>query len=357
MLRQITIRNYRALHAVDVPLRPITVLIGPNDTGKTSFLMAMERLVLGGDISRLDHWRGAPANEIEIIARTEHHTLALHAGGPGKKRRGSSIQYVQSIDDRPQKPEADSAATRASVFGVEEFRLTSNPSLSTAVHNALGGSFMRLQLPSDGPSLSGRGEADVPGPPEIGVRGDGMVAVLDHLARTDRKRFGRFVDAVGEFVPGLEDVTVRVPEATVRLVYVKQDGIELPASNLSAGTRFAIFYTALSFLPEPPALLLIEEPESGMHPHRIAAIVSLLREMSIRSKGRFAQVIFTTHSPYVLDRINLETDQVLVFRRAEDGSRTAEPVDAERLKKFLDEFMLGEIWFNEQEEGLVKRGD
>ena len=37
------------------------------------------------------------------------------------------------------------------------------------------------------------------------------------------------------------------------------------------------------------------------------------------------------------------------------GSRTAEPADAERLKVFLDEFMLGEVWYNEGEEGLVKK--
>ena len=46
---------------------------------------------------------------------------------------------------------------------------------------------------------------------------------------------------------------------------------------------------------------------------------------------------------------------MLVFRRNDDGSRTCEPADAERLKNFLDEFMLGEVWYNEGEDGLVAR--
>jgi hypothetical protein len=57
----------------------------------------------------------------------------------------------------------------------------------------------------------------------------------------------------------------------------------------------------------------------------------------------------------LLDHVDLETDQVLVFSREADGSRTARPVDAERMKTFLDEFMLGEVWFNQSEEGLVAK--
>jgi predicted ATP-dependent endonuclease of OLD family len=66
-----------------------------------------------------------------------------------------------------------------------------------------------------------------------------------------------------------------------------------------------------------------------------------------------AQIILTTHSPHLLDYVDLTQDQVLVFHRNEDGSRGAQPVDAERLKTFLDEFMLGEVWYNEGEAGLT----
>ncbi len=82
----------------------------------------------------------------------------------------------------------------------------------------------------------------------------------------------------------------------------------------------------------------------------------LLREITQgKHGGHAAQVILTTHSPYLLDQVDLSTDQVLVFKRNDDGSRTAEPADAERLKSFLGEFMLGEVWFNEGEAGLVSR--
>ena len=70
--------------------------------------------------------------------------------------------------------------------------------------------------------------------------------------------------------------------------------------------------------------------------------------------GKRVQVVMTTHSPYLLDHIKLPEDQVIVFRRdPSDGSRTATEADHNRLKPFLDQFMLGEVWFKQGEEGLL----
>ena len=69
--------------------------------------------------------------------------------------------------------------------------------------------------------------------------------------------------------------------------------------------------------------------------------------------GRPVQVVLTTHSPYLLDHVTLPQDQVIVFRREDDGTRSAREVDEQRLKAFLDEFMLGEVWFNQGEDGLL----
>jgi predicted ATPase len=117
-----------------------------------------------------------------------------------------------------------------------------------------------------------------------------------------------------------------------------------------------IFFIALTFHPDPPKLILLEEPEMGVHPRRLGEIVGLLREITKGTHGGHpAQIVLTTHSPYLLDHINLDEDQVLVFSRNEDGSRSAEPADAERLRLFLDEFMLGEVWYNQGEGGLIRR--
>lgn len=130
-----------------------------------------------------------------------------------------------------------------------------------------------------------------------------------------------------------------------------ENGLVIPADQASAGVRLIIFFVALAYHPQPPKLVLIEEPENGVHPKRLEEIMNLIRKLSKGEYGGYpVQVIISTHSPYLLDFIDLDNDQILVFKREENGDRTIAPVNKEKLKVFLDEFMLGEIWFNEGEE-------
>ena len=129
----------------------------------------------------------------------------------------------------------------------------------------------------------------------------------------------------------------------------------MPGHSVSAGVTLLTFFLCLAHHPNPPDLVLIEEPENGVHPKRLAQVAGLLRSLTKgEHSGHQAQVIVSTHSPYLLDHVHLPEDEVLVFRRAADGSRTVEPADAAGLKAFLGEFMMGEIWFNRGEDGLVK---
>lgn len=120
--------------------------------------------------------------------------------------------------------------------------------------------------------------------------------------------------------------------------------------------RLVLFFLALRHHPQPPSLVLLEEPENGVHRSRLEDIMSLLRDMTDEHEsGEQVQVLLTTHSPHLLDYVDLDRDQVLVFQRNDDGSCHAEPVDRKRMDAFLGEFMLGEVWYNSHEEGLVKR--
>jgi predicted ATPase len=201
------------------------------------------------------------------------------------------------------------------------------------------------------------GVGDDGGPPAIGKSGEDVPALFDYLLRQDRKRFFAAVDALKNLIPGLEDLNVASPDPRERrLDLTVEKGFKIPADLSSTGVRMLLTFVAMAYHPRPPGLVLLEEPETGVHPERLADIMRLLREITEgKHGGRAAQVIMTTHSPYLLDLVDVEKDQVLVFRRQDDGSRTAEPADAARLKAFLGEFMLGEVWYNQGEEGLVAR--
>ncbi len=291
MIQKVTISAFRALKDVSVELRPLTVLVGPNDSGKSSFLQAIHR-GLSKAYDEGDRWRGSPDNP----------GVGLH-----------SARSVSTIE-----------AFQLPVQGV--------PMLS--------------------PGATGQGS---PGAPPLHEAGANLAAFLDYLLRRDRRRFDQIQAVLRDLVPGLEEIRINTPSAHERAVAVSIDGgFEIPGERLSTGVRLLFFFVALAHHPNPPDVVLIEEPENGVHPQRLRDIMTLLRRLTTGElTGKPAQVIMTTHSPYLLDHVRLPDDGVIVFRREADGRRSASEVDAARLKAFLGEFMLGEVWFNQGEDGLL----
>ena len=318
MLTHLKISGFKCLKSVDVPLKPLTVLIGPNDTGKSAFLSAVQHLARNPNdfpFALEDSWRFDPANNIEIIGSTS-------LGQILKARTAGTLDH------------------RAPTGGLDLIVPTN-----------------RYQLPMAGISTrsAGFGQNEVPW--ELGETGDRLASVLDALLRLDRIRFDQVITVLRQLVPGFENLRVTTPTADTREVYFEIDGgFVMPASLASVGVRLLLFIVVLVHLPRPPRIILLEEPENGVHPRRLEEIMQMLHDATLGSYGgRSSQIILTTHSPYLLDLVDLDRDQVLVFSREPDGSRTARPVDAERMKTFLDEFMLGEVWFNQSEAGLVAK--
>lgn len=337
MFKSVRIQNFRCLKDVEVPLRPLTVLIGPNDSGKSAFLAALHHLVEATPFTLTDFWRLNTDSTVKVETTDKQHGAVRVAGGQ-KGTAGRSMPGAQYSHTG-----LDGIQTLASLASDKRRWLTPCGF---------------YQLPVGGVPMESAGYADTGAPPAIGGHGELIPALLDHLLRRDRKRFFGVNETVRKLVPGLEQVEIATPQAQTRRVdLVIETGLRIPGDDASAGIRLLLFFVALAYHPCPPKFIFIEEPENGIHPKRLEDVMRLLREITQGKHGdHAAQVILTTHSPHLLDYVDTEHDQVLVFRRNEDGSRTAEPADAERLKNFLDEFMLGEVWFNEGEAGLVRRG-
>ncbi len=300
VIERIRIYNFRCLRMEEaLPLRPLTVLVGPNDSGKSAFLYALASLARIHSVQPFDLWRQKENPTVEAMIDGNEYTLGMHV------------------------PEL----TPSGLY----------------------------QLPSGGIPMESQGIQESAGIPALAGDGSNLAAVLDSVLRRDRKRFEEIVAAIAERVQGLEDIKIPTPQAAQRRIeFVIENGLTIPGSAASTGVRTIVFFVTLAYLPNPPKLILIEEPETGVHPKRLKDVVGLLRDVTEGKHGEPAQVVLTTHSPYLLDHVDLDRDQVLVFRRRNDGSRMPAAVDREGLRAFLNEFMLGEIWYNRGEEGLLK---
>ncbi|NQT85151.1 ATP-binding protein, partial [bacterium] len=115
------------------------------------------------------------------------------------------------------------------------------------------------------------------------------------------------------------------------------------ASQASDGLLLFLAYLTIAYAHGDVGVLLIEEPERGVHPRRLADIVRLLRAISRGELGLPpVQVIATSHSPYLIDQCDKE--EIVVFERDENDDVSATPLSAvENIDERLEDFAPGEL--------------
>jgi predicted ATPase len=106
------------------------------------------------------------------------------------------------------------------------------------------------------------------------------------------------------------------------LMMTGSDGTELPARALSDGTLRFLALSVLELDPETSGLICLEEPENGIHPDRIPAILELLRDIAsdpgepADESNPLRQVIVNTHSPSVV--MAVPDSSILLAKPAKD---------------------------------------
>ncbi|MBF0147817.1 MAG: AAA family ATPase [Magnetococcales bacterium] len=136
------------------------------------------------------------------------------------------------------------------------------------------------------------------------------------LMREDAPRYALWIEHVRTALPQIREIRVREREEDHHAYFVVTyaSGHEVTSSGLSEGTLQILAHTLLPYLNNLPALILTEEPENGIHPRAIEAVLQSL------SSVYDAQVLVSSHSPVVLAHCKL--DQLLCSRLEENGAAT-----------------------------------
>jgi predicted ATPase len=110
------------------------------------------------------------------------------------------------------------------------------------------------------------------------------------------------------------------------------------ASSLSDGTLRFIALTTLFLQPEifRPSVILVDEPELGLHPYAITMLASLVKQASVKT-----QVIISTQSPFLLD--HFQPEDVLVADLVDGGTQFTR-LESAKLETWLQDYSLGQLW-------------
>jgi predicted ATPase len=156
-------------------------------------------------------------------------------------------------------------------------------------------------------------------PHAIATNGAHLPSTLYHLAQVaEQSGEGRAGDVyqqvanrLSELIENVDSISIDVDEKRQALSVVLTDrqGAAHLASALSDGTLRFLALTVMEADPAPRALLCLEEPENGMHPQRIPAMIRLLQDLAVDVEepigptNPLRQVIINTHSPSVVAEV------------------------------------------------------
>lgn len=391
--------NFGCFPKLRLELSPLTVFVGPNDSGKTTILKAIQSLALlsGGDQEGegcpVALSQALPMPRLKWAAAKADQTVRLKASGATTVGAYVINTSLQPRGDRPGKEWIESQTVGWENFGVQASNGKIALPTAWAEHVDLtpfDGGILNGAFEARRPNLSGAAEflelrrdikhiqlfrldPDVlrmtsPAPdsdqvPQLGSHGEGLATLLSVLANAYTARRQAIERSFASAVTSLAGFQVRGGQTTDRkpgwrLKFVLKGGKgEIEADQASDGALMFLAFLALLEHPRPPKVILIEEPENGVHPSRLREIVKLLRKLTIATDDRpAAQIVMTTHSPYLLDEVRPEEAYFCV--RDEDGAARALPfAQIDKLDERLADYKLGELWtaLGEQKlEQLVK---
>jgi predicted ATPase len=376
MLNRVHIENFKCLRDVTVELSPFTALIGPNDSGKSSFLDALQTLgrlvtepissVFSGDreFGNLV-WRKNVQQSIKLEASgkidNEPYLYCLEFSGAARPlieslKVGDSVLLSTSGNQMRIGQQTHQAVQgTTTLFVVAQSQQVQVQPIARKIASSLRASQEYHFDPAQMVKVS------IPQADEIlKPSGENLSGFLDSLnSGADRSAFEAIERDLHEAVPTL--LRISLPPAkdrsgAKRLEFVLSGSNgkpTIPASLASNGALLLTAYLALAH-SATTEILLIEEPENGLHPERLQLVVDLLRKMTTGQKGsRPRQVIITTHSPLLLNCV--AADEVRVFSPdASHGTQVRRMDQAPDIKKLLKEFGTGELWYLLGEEKLFK---
>ncbi len=343
MITRVQVKNFRNLADIDVQLGPLTVLVGRNGTGKSTFLDVLrfvrDALQLGLDIATSQRngidtlRRGSPrgrTNDIEISLELiekdgSARYLFLLGTGREEKRRvkrevleiiSSSRDEVIGFETRGGKwikPPSDYLITeeRSSTIPIASDALML-PMLSSyfadlqAVRNNLTTTNFYSVFPNTLRPLQRQTSE-----PALSEDGQNLAAILRSIIK-QRGFFADLVSALGRVVEGVHDIRVKEVGGylVTELEHEAQNGHTswFPLAQESDGTLRVLGLLAALYQGAPHSLIAIEEPELSIHPGALAMLSEVIEEAATRS-----QVIITTQSPDLISRFS--ADQLRVVER------------------------------------------
>ena len=367
-LDYITIRGFKSIASIEkLRLTACNVLIGPNGSGKSNFIGVFAFLhairegrlrnyvIEAGGAEKVLHFGSKTTREIYIrlslsggfdepdpthspsdfwelhFAPTNDDSLYISAEDNHHSDKGGPDRMVKVFTPRlDQEREAGS--------NIDE------SALGTAIQwmRTLVGGWRIYHLHDTSSTSPMRKTAKVDDNRFLRPDGSNLAAFLYYLHEREEASYSLIRRTVQRVAPFFDDFRLdplRLKPENIKLEWRHKNSDQyFDASSLSDGTLRFIALATLFLQPKQylPSVILVDEPELGLHPYAIEMLTSLIRAASANT-----QVIVSTQSSLLLD--HLDPEDVLVANRV-DGATQIRRLESARLAEWLKDYSLGQLW-------------
>ena len=353
-LDYITVQGFKSIASIErLPLHQINVLIGANGSGKSNFIEAFSFLhAIRAEQLRAYVQRAGGADEIlhfgsktteemrfHISFQKERNqysiTLAATDAG-GLYPKSENVHYWNKSTHRT--PKVELIHGRDGEAGISN---TSDSRIGEYVNRHLD-RWRLYHFHDTGPGSPMKRAADLHDNRLLRPDGSNLASFLYFLRRQHESSFDLIRRTVRLVAPFLDDFLLEPMSLNENKIRLEWRHIESDAyfdvSSLSDGSLRFIALATLLLQPDffRPSVILLDEPELGLHPYAISMLASLVKQASTKT-----QIIIATQSPLLLD--NFQPEDVLVADRRGGGTKLTR-LESTRLEAWLADYSLGQLW-------------
>lgn len=321
MFESIKFENFKTLRDTTLPLSSFTLIVGPNGSGKSSALSAFSLL---NDPRRLRENLSVGASfasSVTLTARWKEKGVDLFITSKAAPHDCRGPESTSNLEGRdPLSENLNSALYRTRVFSLDPNAIAAPVQL-----------FPNMELANTGANLAG---------------------VLDRLRDQNPECFEAVNEQLGRWIPEFNRILFETPNQGQRSISLRtrEGNHSIKADHLSHGTLIALALLTLAYLPDPPSVICLEEPDRGLHPRLLRDVRDALYRLAYpeahQEKRQPVQVIATTHNPYFLDLFREHPEEIVIAEKVGLESKFSRLSDRTDLAEILGDAPLSEVWYS-----------
>ena len=362
-LTRLKLERYKSFRSEEVTFGDVTVLLGANGAGKSNLVSFFGMLgFLSTGALQESIGRAGRSDSLLFAGRRTSPQLSaeLEFVGTGAKGRSTTTTYQMRLGDaapdtlifleeRVRYHRSDFASPRDILLGaghresrLKEKEREGDTTCRILLHLLWGCRSYHFHDTSS--------EANVRRHHYVGdaryLRHDAgnLAAYLYMLEQTRPDCYRRIVDTVRLVFPTFEDFSLAPSPTNTREIILnwrEEDRLDhlFGPHQLSDGSlRFMALATLLLQPPDKlPNVIILDEPELGLHPYAISVLAAMVRSAATR-----VQIVLATQSPRLVDEFEAN-DIVVLEAKGRSGTKCQRP-HPDELAEWLEEYSLGELW-------------